>query len=204
MRKSKRQARPSGQSNRLRIIAGDWRGRVLSFPDVEGLRPTGDRMREMVFNWLQFDVPRAHCLDLFAGSGALGFEAASRGARSVTLFEIAPKAIKTLQANVQQLAAEDRMTIMAESAVTWLAAHPAEQSPTRYDLVFIDPPFEAKLHQQVCELLNQSGVLAPEAKLYLEQPMHEEAYTLPENWVLLKSKKMGDVLAQLYQYNAHS
>lgn len=133
-------SRPSS-SNTLRIVGGRWRSRRLRFIDADGLRPTPDRVRETLFNWLQFEIPGAHCLDAFAGSGALGLEAASRGADEVCLLERDPALVRALQATQARLKAT-QVQVQQADALSWMA-HP--QRAGRFDLVFLDPPFDADL-----------------------------------------------------------
>ncbi len=130
----------SGKNNRVRIIGGDWRGRRLEVADVPGLRPTGDRARETLFNWLQPWIAAADCADLFAGTGALGFEAASRGAMSVLMIEKDPKAQAVLRQSIEQLQAE-QVNLHAGGAMSLLE----EFKPNSFDLVFVDPPFGGNL-----------------------------------------------------------
>ena len=124
----------SPRSNQVRIIAGQWRGRKLSFPDVTGLRPTSDRIRETVFNWLATSLPGASCLDLFAGSGALGFEAASRGATRVVMVDRNRDVVRALRDNRQRLSAS-MIKIVQQDAENYLSA-----ADGQFDVVFLDPP----------------------------------------------------------------
>ena len=176
----------------VRIIAGHWRGRKLSFPDKEGLRPTPDRVRETLFNWLQADISGAKCLDLFAGSGALGFEAASRGAESVVMLDRDVETITALKENAQLLQAE-QVRIKADDAIQYLQSNKQE-----FDVVFIDPPYQAGLVASCCELLEQQHCLSNHAKIYLEYDVQDEITGLPENWHCEKNKKAGQVAYQLY------
>lgn len=174
--------------NRVRIIGGDWRSRVLGFGDLPELRPTPDRVRETLFNWLQFNIVGAHCLDLFAGSGALGFEALSRGAGSVVALETHPTAIAALRDNARALGAS-AFTLVTQDAMLWLA-QPATQ---QFDLVFLDPPFAAGLHARCCALLQTQGWLKAGARVYLEAAQSLAALELPQGWTLARHKRAGDV-----------
>lgn len=176
--------KPSGL---VRIIAGKWRGRKISFPEVQGLRPTPDRVRETLFNWLQSVIGDARCLDLFAGSGALGFEAASRGAAHVDFVELDATAIEALQQNCLLLSA-DNCQLNKTKAQTFLNA-----SNQSYDIVFIDPPFQADLWSEVTELLMNNKRLVDGAYVYLEYPKKQDLIGLPSQWQLLKEKVAGDV-----------
>jgi len=175
----------AGGSNRLRIIGGRWRGRKLSFPDALGLRPTGDRLRETLFNWLQVHLPERRCLDLFAGSGALGFEAASRAADEVVMVEANPQVARSLAANIELLKA-DQIRLVSGKAQRYL-----QQTPEPFDLVFLDPPFEDDVLSEVFSLLEQ-GWLAEGALIYLEQPLRTEL-VFPDHWQILKEKQVGQV-----------
>lgn len=179
--------------NKLRIIAGQWRSRQLAFADIPGLRPTPARVRETLFNWLQQDVTGKRCLDLFSGSGALGFEAASREARSVTLVENNAQACRKISENIQNLAA--KQVKLVNSDVFRFLAGDAEV----YDLVFLDPPFGKGLAIQSCQWLEQKGWLAYQAKIYIEVESKLALDSLPENWQCLKSKTAGEVGYHLYQ-----
>lgn len=178
-------AQPGGP-NRLRIIGGQWRGRKLSFPEVPGLRPTPDRVRETVFNWLQPIVPGARCLDLYAGSGALGLEALSRGAASCTFVERDRRAAAGLEENLSLLAAEGATVVRAE-VTPWLGTAPAQS----YDLVFLDPPFRSDLVAPTLQALG-SGWLRPGARVYVEVES-ESSPDLPDGWEVLKTKVAGQV-----------
>lgn len=147
-------------SNQVRVISGAWRRRILRFPDAPGLRPTPDRVRETLFNWLGQDLEGMHCLDLFAGSGALGFEAASRGAAGVVMVERDGLALKALRENKAMLSA-DRVEIVAGDATTWLAGDGG-----RYDVIFLDPPFDAGLLPRM--LQEAATHLVPGGRIYAE------------------------------------
>ncbi|WIO74403.1 16S rRNA (guanine(966)-N(2))-methyltransferase RsmD [Porticoccaceae bacterium LTM1] len=180
-------------SNQLRIIGGKWRGRKLTFPDVDGLRPSGDRLREMLFNWVNFELPGSYCLDLFAGSGALGLEALSRGAAHATLVELNDNAARHLKQHCQTLSA-DNAIVVHNSALKWLD----QSANQKFDLVFLDPPFSQPLLEPACELLEQRQWLTENALIYVETPLHQ-APKLPDNWQLIKEKHSGQVTCRLYQ-----
>jgi 16S rRNA (guanine966-N2)-methyltransferase len=176
-----------GPRNQLRIIGGEWRGRKLAFADVPGLRPTGDRIRETLFNWLAPYLPGARCLDLFAGSGALGLEAASRGASRVVMLDRAPAVVRLLREHCATLHAGSVEVLQAD-ALQYLGgtAEPC-------DIVFLDPPFHQGLLQPCCERLETHGWLAPRAWIYLEAERELGEPALPEGWVLHRSKAAGEV-----------
>jgi len=182
------------QRNQLRIIGGQYRSRKLSFPEVEGLRPTGDRIRETLFNWLAPHVEGAHCLDLFAGSGALGFEALSRGAKHVTFVERSPKACSCLHQNIALLKIE------AQTAVICVDSANALQRLTEpFDIVFLDPPFACDQLVSVCAQLEECHLVKPEGVIYLEQAKSSPEITPPPKWKLYRDKFSGQVRYQLYQ-----
>ncbi|PJD92567.1 MAG: 16S rRNA (guanine(966)-N(2))-methyltransferase RsmD [Legionella sp.] len=183
------------RANAVRIIGGTYRGKKLSFPSIEGLRPTTDRIRETLFNWLMHDIRNARCLDAFAGSGALGFEAYSRGAAKVVLIEKNPAVCHHLQ----QIAASfmtPQLTVIQASAIEWLTAQKTNHQQ-QFDVVFIDPPFANLALFQCIQLFEQSSLLIEGGLLYLESP-HDLNLDL-RFWHLLKSKKTGQVTYALYQ-----
>jgi len=181
-------------TQQLRIIGGQWRGRKISFPAVDGLRPTGDRMRETLFNWIAPDLPGATCVDLFAGSGALGLESLSRGASWVTLLEKSRQGAQQLRANLQLLGA-DNATVIETNSLQWLD----QPTDSRFDVVFIDPPFAAELWQQAFALLIKHQWLNAGAAIYIEAPRHQ-VLEVPNDWQLHREKKAGDVCYRLYYY----
>lgn len=186
-------------SNKVRIIAGRWRGRKLSFPDAQGLRPTPDRIRETLFNWLQPVLPGARCLDLFAGSGALGFEAASRGAAQVVMVDSAPEVVRALRANAERLSASS-LQIKRQDAAACLAGVSAP-----FDVVFLDPPFSnpAVLLQSITGL-SVPGRLADGAWIYVEAPAADAGPPVPAGWAPEKQKQAGQVAYRLYRYTARA
>ena len=184
-----------GQGGSLRIIGGQWRGRKLKFPDAPGLRPTGDRLRETLFNWLTPVIVDAHCLDLFAGSGALGLEAVSRGAASALLVEQSPVACKALQQHRQTLCAESQLQIVQADALQWLRQSP----PQSFDILFLDPPFNSQLLPAAIEQLGQMGWLSAGARVYIESH-RQQAPTCPNAWHLLRAIETGQVLCQLFEF----
>jgi 16S rRNA (guanine966-N2)-methyltransferase len=190
-----KQNRKFNQAGVLRIIAGKWRGRKIQFPDVDSLRPTPDRIRETLFNWLQNEIGDTRCLDLFSGSGALGLEAASRGARHVDLIELDNQATTQLQENCQQLSAE-QCHVIKSTAQGFLTS-----TFQKYDIVFIDPPFQADLWTEIANLLVKNKILADNARIYLECPKKQDLPALPQQWQLLKEKTAGDVRYCLFSNN---
>ena len=178
--------------NRVRIIGGEWRSRIIEFPPRPDLRPTPDRVRETLFNWLGQELTGKNCLDLFAGSGALGFEAASRGAERVVMVERDAIAWRALQANVALLAAQS-VVLRRADALEFLRADPG-----CYDVVFLDPPFRADCLLQVLPVLIPR--LAPGALVYVEAPAPRK---LPANWEVWRSGRAGAVTYQLLKWTGH-
>lgn len=178
--------RTNRSRNRLRIIAGTWRGRRLAFAPLPGLRPTPDRVRETLFNWLAPVIRGTRCLDLFAGSGALGLEAASRGAAGVVLVDSDAVVVRTLKEQVQALGASQVRVEHAEGLVYLRGL------PQPFDVVFLDPPFGLGLLAGCMQQLETGGWLAEEAWVYLEAERGLEL-SLPDGWQLYRSKTAGQV-----------
>ncbi|WP_192458588.1 16S rRNA (guanine(966)-N(2))-methyltransferase [Musicola keenii] len=176
----------------IRIIGGQWRGRKLPVPDSPGLRPTTDRVRETLFNWLAPVIQQSRCLDCFAGSGALGLEALSRYAAHATLLEAERNVARQLTQNLAVLKAENASVVHTDS-LQWLAG---EGSP--YDVVFLDPPFRRGLLDDTLMLLEANGWLAEEAWIYIETEAENHALALPANWALHREKTAGQVAYRLY------
>jgi 16S rRNA (guanine966-N2)-methyltransferase len=180
--------RPAGQ---VRIIGGSLRGSKLPVPDVPGLRPSSDRVRETLFNWLQFELAGARVLDAFAGTGALGFEAASRGAREVRLLERDPALAEALRTNARRLHA-DAVRVEAADALAWLA-RPADAA---FDVAFLDPPFGAGLLEAAAYAL--APWLAPEAWIYVEAAA-DASPALPAEWREHRRGRTREVGFALYR-----
>lgn len=178
----------------VRLIAGDWRGRKLPVPDLPGLRPTGDRGRETLFNWLQAGVPGARCADLFAGSGALGFEAASRGAAEVHLVEIAPLAVSALVDSRDALGAR-QVQVHRSNVLDWL--HAGAAGP--FDIVFVDPPFDSGLAIRTLQALAEGGHVAPGGFIYVETAARLPALVMHPPFELHREKVMGEARLQLFR-----
>lgn len=188
MGKPKQLAKKSKLNNQLRIIGGQWRGRKIDFPAAESLRPTHDRVRETLFNWLMNDIVEANCLDLYAGSGALGFEALSRQAKHVTMVDNNAEVTQYLAQNMQRLATKACSVVQAD-ALDFLKQKPALQ----YDIVFLDPPFDSNTYIQVAKLLQENNYLADNAKIYLELPKQSPIDSLPSNWNCSRSKSTSTI-----------
>jgi len=181
--------------NTVRINAGEWRSRLLKFPDATGLRPTPERVRQTVFNWLGQDLTGMHCLDLFAGTGVMGFEALSRGAVAATLVEKSAPAYKALLENKSLLKAE-QAHILHQDALQFLSANMQSSNPQKFHLIFLDPPYHQqwlpKVLPQLAAHLHQEGWVYAEAEYALE--------TMPElmqDWQVIKQSKAGNVFYHL-------
>jgi len=188
-----------GSSNTLRIVGGKWRSRRLRFVDADGLRPTPDRVRETLFNWLQFEIPGAHCLDAFAGSGALGFEALSRGAASVVMIERHADQHRALLAAAAELGA-DGARILHGDANRLLDAVPDWRPPRGFEVVFLDPPYGKGLVSTTLSILLQHDWLASGALLYIESELDWAGLALPEAIRQQRSTRAGLVNAFLARY----
>lgn len=178
--------------NQFRIIAGQWRGRRLRFAPVPGLRPTTDRTRETLFNWLQGRIEGARCLDLFAGSGALSLEALSRGAAQAMAVDRSAAVTRALKDNAALLKVGERFRVVQAEALAFLRgrAEPA-------DIVFLDPPFRSVIIGDCCRLLEERGWLAPGALIYVEAPTNRQCDPLPHSWNELRSRTAGQVSYRL-------
>jgi len=177
------------KTNQVRIIGGQWRSRIVRFPDAQSLRPTPDRLRETLFNWLGQDLTGKNCLDLFAGSGALGFEAASRGARQVVMVERDADVYRALRQTQAMLRAE-QVEMHRADAIAFI-----KSDTRRYDVVFLDPPFKQGWLPRLLPLLPVR--LAPDARVYLEA---EAAIVMPEGFDVLRKTRAGQVHGLLIKY----
>ena len=195
----KTESTTSGGRNSVRISAGTWRGRRVAFPDIPGLRPTPDRVRETLFNWLQSAVAGARCLDLFAGSGALGLEALSRGASELVFVEQAVAASRTLQEQLTRLGGQAKGRVVEMGAARFLRS-PAQP----FDIVFLDPPFGRGALAEYIPQLDAGQWLKTGALVYLENEKAEGVPPLPAHWELLKSKSAGEVGYHLARINARA
>ena len=186
--------------NEVRIIGGKWRGRKIQFPTVLGLRPTPNRIRETLFNWLAPYIDEARCLDLFTGSGALGFEALSRGAAHVLCLEKDLKAYQMLAKNVEYLNAAE-MEIQQKDALIWLSiqSQAVLKLSTPFDIIFVDPPYALKALSKCFSLLESHEWLKINTLIYFESDVPIELLTIPDTWEILKNKKAGSVYYCLTQ-----
>ena len=183
----------------IRIISGQFRGRKLPVKDVQGLRPTTDRIKETVFNWLMQDTRGAAVLDCFAGSGGLGFEALSRFAQRATFFELDKGAATQLKENISTLKL-DNAVIKQDNSLSLLANNAQNE---QFDLVFVDPPFRQNLAEKTCFLLEENNWLTAQALIYVEVESELNSLNIPDNWMLLKEKTAGQVICRLYQREAN-
>jgi 16S rRNA (guanine966-N2)-methyltransferase len=179
----------TSQPGKLRIIGGQWRSRILPVISADGLRPTTDRVRETVFNWLQNEIAGSRCLDLFAGSGALGFEAASRGAAEVVMVEQNTTAFQQLKANCQLLKAT-QVKCCHINALQYLQTPDA----AGFDIVFLDPPYQSDLITVTSQSLN----LVAGALVYVET-RKDQSPVLPAGWELRKDKTAGQIRYRLFE-----
>jgi 16S rRNA (guanine966-N2)-methyltransferase len=181
-------ANKKSRPGRLRIVAGKWRSRLLDIADVAGLRPTSERVRETLFNWLAPCIEGARCLDLYAGTGALGFEALSRGATTVVFVDNSRRAIKAIEKSTKILDATGAVVYHGDAT-----DYVRESAPAAFDIVFLDPPFADDRLGEVCRRIDESGILAPGGRIYLEQDRAKPEVVLPERWRILKNKTAGNV-----------
>ncbi len=197
MRKKTKQKHSSNAASDgfIRIISGQFRGRKLPVKDVQGLRPTTDRIKETVFNWLMQDTRDASVLDCYAGSGGLGFEALSRFADNALFIELDKAAANQLNNNIATLKLTNANVVQA-NVINWLADNTASE---QFDLIFVDPPFRQNLAEKTCLLLEENSWLSEQALVYVEVESELNSFTTPANWLLVKEKKAGQVLCQLYQ-----
>jgi 16S rRNA (guanine966-N2)-methyltransferase len=181
---------PTKHPNTLRIIGGAWRGRKLHFPDVDGLRPTPDRVRETLFNWLQPIITGARCLDLFAGSGALGFEALSRGAASAVMLERDGNAVKQLHENIALLKTTAAQ-VLQRDALEFLNSGRGDAAP--FDVVFLDPPYHQNLIAPCCAALERGDWLSANSYLFIEAERELQTFALPHGFEHIRNKHAGQV-----------
>ncbi|WP_347453754.1 16S rRNA (guanine(966)-N(2))-methyltransferase RsmD [Acinetobacter thermotolerans] len=181
--------------NQLRIIGGDWKRRQLAFASIEGLRPTPDRVRETLFNWLMWDVQNAKVLDICTGSGALSFEALSRGASSVVMIEPDRTQAQFLTQNLELL----KVTKARAQLKITTAQQALPNLKDQFDLVFLDPPYSLNLWTELAELADP--LIQTNGLIYVEADRELQTLQLPASWQLIKNTKAGTVRAGLYQKN---
>ncbi len=186
--------RSKSGTNRVRIIAGRWRGRRVQFPDRAQIRPTPDRVRETIFNWVRAEVEGAACLDLFAGSAILSFECLSRGAKSAIAVEKDRSACQAIRRNAAFLGAADLLVVNSD-----VLRYLTRPRPASAEIVFIDPPYNSGCLPRVCGLLEQRGWLASRALIYVESRSGDPRTTVPSNWVATHEKLAGQVAYRLFR-----
>jgi len=196
--KSKKLTSNSKTMGKVRLIGGQWRGRVLTVPNVDDLRPSPARLRETLFNWLSGDIADRCCVDLFAGSGVLGIEAASRGAAKVILIEQHPHIAANLAHQLETLQATQVELIQAD-ALTWLAQ--SQDALSHVDIFFADPPFHQPLMTPLIQQLDNHALVTVGTYLYTETPTQSQqaVLSLPTSWHLHRQQRAGQVLAQLWR-----
>ncbi|MBI4356710.1 MAG: 16S rRNA (guanine(966)-N(2))-methyltransferase RsmD [Gammaproteobacteria bacterium] len=190
---------PRAQYSTIRIIGGEWRGRKVIFRTLPTLRPTPDRVRETLFNWLSPVIAGSACLDLFAGSGILGLEALSRGAHHVSFVEQEKLTALSIREHLKKFRAEQKGTVFWEESLEWL-----KKTSEKFDIVFCDPPFQSLLSKdfQIVSCFQQlqiSSHLNPNALIYIESPKRLKDLPLPPDWQVYRDKTAGDVRYMLYQ-----
>ena len=181
---------------RIRIVSGIWRNRFLKVPNIENLRPTSERARETLFNWLIHDIPNARCLDLFAGTGSLGFEALSRGAYSVTFIEKIKQAAHLITETAKLFGLKDQV-VNNQDALSFLGG----ENDQLYDIVFLDPPFSDNILSEVIELLYRGNWLSKDAMVYIELDIDQKFPELPSGWYVSHKKIFSKVCFALINFS---
>lgn len=195
MRKKNNQNQVTGCGH-VRIIAGEWRGRKIAVPNSDGLRPTTDRIRETVFNWLMPYLSGAVCLDACAGTGILGFECLSRGAEKVDFVERDRIVSNILSSNLMTLSDNNSANgVIHNASIEQFVEALHDKQPT-YDIVFIDPPFSLRLQETVCQQLFEKGCLSESALVYVESELKHD-FVLPDSWEVFREKRSSNVKYQL-------
>jgi 16S rRNA (guanine966-N2)-methyltransferase len=188
-----RSGKDTRKLHQVRIIGGQWRGRKLSFTPADGLRPTGDRIRETLFNWLAPTIEGARCVDLFTGSGALGLEALSRGAIHCDFVDSSNATLSQVSDHLKTLVAVNRSRCHPVSAQQFL-----QMATQAYDIVFIDPPFMQQLVGPICEALTKKQLLSSDALVYVETGAMEPPAKVPLGWKIHREKVAGSVAYRLF------
>ncbi|MBF0264971.1 MAG: 16S rRNA (guanine(966)-N(2))-methyltransferase RsmD [Gammaproteobacteria bacterium] len=183
------------QDNTIRIIGGEWRGRKVKFASEKGLRPTLDRVRETLFNWLQADINQANCLDLFSGSGALSFEALSRGAKQVDIVEINSTSAQLIRDNLAKFNCQ-HANVFLQSAQEFIKQQTVKSQA--YDIVFLDPPFNQALLVPICLSLDNSSLIQTNTIIYIESEVQLDIGKLPENWQCYREKQTKNLSYYLF------
>jgi 16S rRNA (guanine966-N2)-methyltransferase len=181
--------------NSIRISGGYLKGKNIPFDHKSSLRPTSNKLREILFDWLQFEIKDFECLDLFSGTGALGIEAISRGAKNSFFVELNKKNYRLIKSNLKQLELESKSTVLFKDAISWTSKNDLSQ----FNLIFVDPPFNKDIEEEVLEVLASNKTLSSACKIYLEHSKFS-SIEIPSSFTILKEKNVGDVKAYLLRY----
>ena len=178
--------------NSIRISGGDLKGKTIPFNHKSSLRPTSNKLREILFDWLQFEIEDFECLDLFAGTGALGIEAISRGAKNSFFIELNKKNYLLIKSNLKKLELESKTTVLFKDAMSWAS----KNDLSKFNLIFADPPFDKNIEEKVLEVLATNKTLSSACKIYLEHSKFS-SIEIPSSFTIVKEKNVGDVKAFL-------
>ena len=181
--------------NSIRISGGYLKGKNIPFDHKSSLRPTSNKLREILFDWLQFEIKDFECLDLFSGTGALGIEAISRGANKSFFIELNKKNYLSIKSNLKQLELESKSTVLFKDAISWTS----KNDLSKFNLIFVDPPFNKDIEEEVLEVLASNKTLSSACKIYLEHSKFS-SIEMPSSFTILKEKNVGDVKAYLLRY----
>ena len=181
--------------NSIRISGGYLKGKNIPFDHKSSLRPTSNKLREILFDWLQFEIKDFECLDLFSGTGALGIEAISRGAKNSFFVELNKKNYRLIKSNLKQLELESKSTVLFKDAISWTS----KNDLSKFNLIFVDPPFNKDIEEEVLEVLASNKTLSSACKIYLEHSKFS-SIEIPSSFTILKEKNLGDVKAYLLRY----
>ncbi len=181
--------------NSIKISGGYLKGKIIPFDHKSSLRPTSNKLREILFDWLQFEIKDFECLDLFSGTGALGIEAISRGAKNSFFVELNKKNYRLIKLNLKQLELESKSTVIFKDAISWAS----KNDLSKFNLIFADPPFNKDIEEKVLEVLANNKTLSSACKIYLEHSKFS-SIEMPSSFTILKEKNVGDVKAYLLRY----
>ena len=181
--------------NSIRISGGYLKGKGIPFDHKSSLRPTSNKLREILFDWLQFEIKDFECLDLFSGTGALGIEAISRGAKNSFFIELNKKNYLFIRSTLQALELESKSTVLFKDAISWAS----KNDLSKFNLIFADPPFNKDIEEKVLKVLASNKTLSPTCKIYLEHSKFS-SIEIPSSFTILKEKNVGDVKAFLLRY----
>ena len=181
--------------NSIRISGGHLKGKNIPFDHKTSLRPTSNKLREILIDWLQFEIEDFECLELFAGTGALGIEAISRGAKNSFFIELNKKNYLLIKSNLKKLELESKTTVLFKDAMSWAS----KNDLSKFNLIFADPPFDKNIEEKVLEVLATNKTLSSACKIYLEHSKFS-SIEIPSSFTILKEKNVGDVKAYLLRY----